>query len=53
MNYFRNFLGPVEKCLRDSGIGKRDAHEVVLAGGLTRIPKVQPMIQEFFNGKEP
>merc|ERR1711927_78939 len=53
MDYFRNSMGPVEKCLRDSGIDKRGVHEVVLVGGSTRIPKVQAMIQEFFNGKEP
>jgi len=43
----------VEKCMRDSGIDKKNVHEVVLVGGSTRIPKVQAMIQEFFNGKEP
>merc|ERR1711881_5455 len=53
MDYFRNSMGPVGKCLRDSGIDKRNVHEVVLVGGSTRIPKVQSMIQEFFNGKEP
>ncbi|KAF4651607.1 70-kilodalton heat shock protein [Perkinsus chesapeaki] len=53
MDYFRNTMAPVEKCLRDSGIDKRNVHEVVLVGGSTRIPKVQSMIQEFFNGKEP
>jgi L1 cell adhesion molecule like protein len=53
MDYFRNSMGPVEKCLRDSGIDKRNVHEVVLVGGSTRIPKVQTLIQEFFNGKEP
>merc|ERR1740125_60494 len=52
MDYFRNSMGPVEKCLRDSGIDKRNVHEVVLVGGSTRIPKVQQLIQEFFNGKE-
>jgi heat shock protein 1/8 len=52
MDYFRNSMGPVEKCLRDSGIDKRNIHEIVLVGGSTRIPKVQAMIQEFFNGKE-
>jgi len=52
MDYFRNSMGPVEKCIRDSGIDKRNVHEVVLVGGSTRIPKVQSMIQEFFNGKE-
>merc|ERR1719231_1177503 len=53
MDYFRNSMGPVEKCMRDSGIDKRNVSEVVLVGGSTRIPKVQAMIQEFFNGKEP
>jgi len=53
MDYSRNSMGPVEKCLRDSGIDKRNVHEVVMVGGSTRIPKVQSMIQEFFNGKEP
>merc|ERR1712127_885833 len=52
-DYFRNSMGPVEKCLKDSGIDKRNVHEVVLVGGSTRIPKVQAMIREFFNGKEP
>merc|ERR1719468_461457 len=45
MDYFRNSMGPVEKCLRDSGIDKRNVHEVVMVGGSTRIPKVQSMIQ--------
>lgn len=53
MDYFRNSMGPVEKVIRDSGIDKRNVHEVVMVGGSTRIPKVQSMIQEFFNGKEP
>jgi len=53
MDYFRNSMGPVEKVLRDSGIDKRNVHEVVLVGGSTRIPKVQQLISEFFGGKEP
>jgi len=53
MDYFRNSMGPVEKVLRDSGIDKRNVHEIVLVGGSTRIPKVQNLLQEFFNGKEP
>ena len=53
MDYFHNSMGPVEKTLRDSGIDKKNVHEVVLVGGSTRIPKVQQLIQEFFNGKEP
>jgi len=53
MDLFRNSMGPVEKCLRDSGIDKKNVHEVVMVGGSTRIPKVTALIQEFFNGKEP
>merc|ERR1719353_1975335 len=53
MDYFRNSMGPVEKCLRDSGVDKKNVHEIVLVGGSTRIPKVQSLLQEFFNGKEP
>merc|ERR1719261_1018103 len=53
MDYFRNSMGPVEKVLRDSGIDKRSVHEIVLVGGSTRIPKVQQLLQDFFNGKEP
>merc|ERR1719387_722000 len=52
MDYFRNSMTPVEKCLRDSGIDKKGIHEVVLVGGSTRIPKVQSMIQEFFIDKK-
>ena len=52
-DYFRNSLGPAEKCMLDSGIGYMNVHDVVLAGGSTRIPKVQAMIQELFNGKKP
>ena len=53
MDYFRSSLGPVEKVLRDGGIDKKQVDEVVMVGGSTRIPKVQQLIQEFFNGKEP
>lgn len=52
-DYFRGTLAPVEKVLSDSKLGKGDVHEVVLVGGSTRIPKVQQLIKEFFNGKEP
>ena len=53
MDLFRKCLEPVEKCLRDSKIAKNRVHEVVLVGGSTRIPKVQSLLQDFFNGKEP
>ena len=49
---FRSTLGPVEKVLRDSRIDKHAVNEVVLVGGSTRIPKVQQLIRNFFNGKE-
>jgi len=52
-DYFRNCITPVEKVLKDSGIGKAQVHEIVLVGGSTRIPKVQTLISEFFNGKQP
>merc|ERR1712125_92287 len=53
MGLFRKTMEPVEKVLRDAKISKKDVDEVVLVGGSTRIPKVQTMLQEFFNGKEP
>merc|ERR1719392_652930 len=46
-------MTPVDKCLKDSGLDKKSVHDVVLVGGSTRIPKVQQLIQEYFNGKEP
>jgi L1 cell adhesion molecule like protein len=50
--YFRDCLKPVQKVISDSGISKNNVHEIVLVGGSTRIPKVQQLLQEFFNGKE-
>jgi L1 cell adhesion molecule like protein len=52
-DYFRNCLIPVEKVLKDSGMAKNQIDEVVLVGGSTRIPKIQDLIKQFFNGKEP
>jgi len=49
---FRGTLEPVEKALRDSKLDKSSIHDVVLVGGSTRIPKVQKLLSEFFNGKE-
>ncbi|KAL0918105.1 hypothetical protein M5K25_010096 [Dendrobium thyrsiflorum] len=43
---------PVEKCMKDAKMDKRTIHDVVLVGGSTRIPKVQQLLQDFFNGKE-
>ncbi|KAG0055731.1 70-kilodalton heat shock protein [Gryganskiella cystojenkinii] len=50
---FRNTMEPVEKVLRDSKIDKGQVDEIVLVGGSTRIPKIQKMVSDFFNGKEP
>jgi len=49
---FRKTMLPVEQVLRDSKFSKSDIHEVVLVGGSTRIPKIQQMLSDFFNGKE-
>jgi heat shock protein 1/8 len=53
MDYFKSSMDPVQKVLKDAGVAKKDVTEVVLVGGSTRIPKVQQMIQELFEGKEP
>merc|ERR1712146_867146 len=45
-------LEPVEKSLRDAKLDKSQIHEIVLVGGSTRIPKIQKLLQDFFNGKE-
>merc|ERR1712054_488875 len=50
---FKKTLGPVQKALDDSGLKKGEIDEIVLVGGSTRIPKVQQLIKDFFNGKEP
>jgi len=49
---FRATMDPVEKALRDAKMDKGAVHEIVLVGGSTRIPKVQKLLQDFFNGKE-
>jgi len=49
---FRNCLEPVRKVLQDAKVGKNEIHEVVLVGGSTRIPKIQSLLSQFFNGKE-
>ncbi|CAH2326267.1 heat shock 70 kDa -like [Pelobates cultripes] len=49
---FRGTLEPVEKALRDAKLDKSQINEIVLVGGSTRIPKVQKLLQDFFNGKE-
>jgi len=53
MDLFRSTMKPVQKVLEDSDLKKADIHEIVLVGGSTRIPKVQQLVKDFFNGKEP
>ncbi|KAM1780078.1 hypothetical protein ACFX11_041461 [Malus domestica] len=52
MDLFRKCMELVEKCLRDAKMDKSSVHDVVLVGGSTRIPKVQQLLQDFFEGKE-
>ena len=49
---FRKTMVPVEQVLRDSKFSKSQIDDIVLVGGSTRIPKIQSMLSEFFNGKE-
>ncbi|KAD3338081.1 hypothetical protein R6Q59_027206 [Mikania micrantha] len=52
LDLFNKCIETVESCLRDAKMEKTDVNEVVLVGGSTRIPKVQELLQELFNGKE-
>merc|ERR1719391_2001731 len=49
---FKGTMDPVEKALRDAKLDKSSINDVVLVGGSTRIPKIQKLLQDFFNGKE-
>jgi len=48
---FRACLNPVKKVLTDAKVGKSEVDEIVLVGGSTRIPKIQSLLSDFFNGK--
>mmetsp|Transcript_4188 Transcript_4188/g.4126 ORF Transcript_4188/g.4126 Transcript_4188/m.4126 type:complete len:653 (-) Transcript_4188:8341-10299(-) len=50
---FRTTIDPVEKVLKDAKVDKSQIHDIVLVGGSTRIPKIQKLVSDFFNGKEP
>ncbi|KAJ4131131.1 Hsp70 chaperone [Fusarium equiseti] len=50
---FRSTIQPVDRVLTDAKIDKSLVHEIVLVGGSTRIPRVQKLITDYFNGKEP
>jgi heat shock protein 5 len=53
MDLFRSTVKPVQKVLEDADLKKDDVDEIVLVGGSTRILKVQQLVRDFFNGKEP
>ena len=53
MKHFRATMTPVSKVLKDAKVSKSSVDEIVLVGGSTRIPMIQKMLKEFFNGKEP
>jgi len=53
MDLFRSTMKPVQKVIEDADMKKTDIDEIVLVGGSTRIPKVQQLVKEYFNGKEP
>jgi len=50
---FKKTLGPVRKAMEDANMKKSEIDEIVLVGGSTRIPKVQSLLKEYFDGKEP
>ncbi|KAJ3689286.1 hypothetical protein LUZ61_018450 [Rhynchospora tenuis] len=50
---FKKTMGPVKKAMEDAGLEKNQIDEIVLVGGSTRIPKVQQLLKDFFDGKEP
>jgi len=53
MDLFRSCLEPVKKVMDDGDLSKDEIDEIVLVGGSTRIPKIQQLVKDYFNGKEP
>ncbi|CAF2640033.1 unnamed protein product [Rotaria sp. Silwood2] len=49
---FRSTLNTIKKALQDACMNKSSIHDIVLIDGSTRIPKLQQILQDFFNGKE-
>ena len=52
MNLFQKCINPVSKVLQDAGVSKNGVNDIVLVGGSTRIPKIQELLSNYFNGKE-
>lgn len=53
MDLFRSTIKPVQRVMEDGDLKITEINEIVLVGGSTRIPKVQQLVKEYFNGKEP
>ncbi|CAG2227033.1 BIP [Mytilus edulis] len=53
MDLFRSTMKPVQKVMEDADMKKEEIDEIVLVGGSTRIPKIQQLVKDYFNGKEP
>merc|ERR1711988_1800877 len=53
IDLFKKTLTPVQQVLKDADLEKHEIDEIVLVGGSTRIPKIQDLLRDFFNGKEP
>ena len=49
--FLNKTIPPCETCLKDAGVAKADVHEVLLVGGMTRMPKVQTLVEKFFGRK--
>lgn len=52
IDLFKKTMKPVEQVLKDAGVKKTEVDDIVLVGGSTRIPKVQSLLEEYFNGKK-
>jgi molecular chaperone DnaK (HSP70) len=52
LDLFKKTMAPVTQVLKDAGMSKSDLDEIILVGGSTRIPRIQEMLREYFNGKE-
>ena len=53
MDLFRKTMTPVQQVLKDAQVSKHEVDEIVLVGGSTRLPKIQQLVRDFFNGKSP
>lgn len=49
---FKQHMGPVDQVMRDAKMSKEQIHDIVLVGGSSRIPRLQQLLREYFNGKE-